>query len=471
MKHSIRITFILVLLLSYFTANSQILYWALTSKGGQYNAGTIFFTNRYGEEQQTVHSFEYSNGDSPIGSLILASDDHLYGTTPGGNIDFGTIFQFNDDNFQYKKILEFNGSTEGFHPTGQLVNYTNGHIFGMTRNGGEDQSGVIFEYVPGETSITVKKYFTGSDGAHPEGGLIIGSNGLLYGLTSYGGNFNAGVLFSFDPGTDVYEQLYDFNPANGAIPVCNLLQASNGKLYGITPKGGDFNSGVLFEYDIISDTYTKLVDFNGQNAGSEPAGSLIEVWNGILYGMAMKNEISGNDSYGTIYSYDITNYQINKLFTFDGLNGANPTGSLTKIVDGNLIGLTDKGGTFDAGVRFEFDVTDNTFIKKLDFEGENGQLPIYSALLEVSYLAVNEQSLLQNMSVYPNPASNFMYLDFKTSVESFEYKVFSMDGTLIDQGHIESNLTRINTHSLQPGTYLLQVNSDGASVSKKVFIR
>jgi len=47
------------------------------------------------------------------------------------------------------------------------------------------------------------------------------------------------------------------------------MQASNGKLYGMTSSGGSNNSGVLFEFDPATGTYTKKLDFDGSN-GSRP---------------------------------------------------------------------------------------------------------------------------------------------------------------------------------------------------------
>lgn len=467
----LRIPLTFAIVLYFLAGQSQILYWGLTNKGGEYNVGTIFYTDKFGDEQQTIHSFQYNDGDSPIGSLVLASDDNLYGTTPGGNTDYGVIFMFDDNQYHYQKMFEFNGGTEGFQPTGQLVSYGNGKLYGMTRNGGEGLSGVIFEYVPGASEISVKKYFTGMDGAYPEGGLTIGANNLLYGLTSYGGDNNAGVLFVFDPQTGDYEKIYDFIPANGMTPVCNLLQAWNGKLYGVTPKGGTFNAGVLFEYDITSETYTKLIDFDGQNAGSEPLGSLVEADNDLLYGMAMKNEISGNDSYGTIYSYDITNFQIHKIFTFDGLNGANPTGSLIEMDVSKLAGVTDKGGSSDDGVRFEFDITNNTYTKKLDFNGENGSQPIYGSLVKVYYMDIAEEQLYRNVEIYPNPANNYMLISFKNDIDSFEYVLLNLEGKLIEQSTVEGKQVQIITKGIPSGTYLLQIKSNGTMISKKVIIR
>lgn len=52
----------------------------------------------------------------------MASDDHLHGTTTRGNMVCGIIFKFGDNHFQYQKMIEFNDGTEGYYPTGHLLN-------------------------------------------------------------------------------------------------------------------------------------------------------------------------------------------------------------------------------------------------------------------------------------------------------------------------------------------------------------
>jgi len=471
MKSLFAIVTLAIFLIWLEPAVGQVKYWGLTSEGGDYNVGTIYFIEKNSGEQHTVHSFNYGEGDSPIGSLTKGNDNMLYGTTPGGNLDYGIIFQYDHQSLVYQKMFEFNGSTEGSHPTGHLLNHPNGKIYGMTTLGGQDQVGIIFEYVPGESEISVINHFNGNDGARPEGGLTLASNGILYGVTSYGGDYNSGVLFEFDPETADYQKLYDFDPVNGMIPVCNLVQASNGRLYGVAPKGGTANSGVLFEYDIISETYTKLIDFDGQNAGSEPAGSLTEASDGKLYGMTTKTQIVGNNSYGVIYSYDITNFQINKLFEFDRLNGDSPTGSLLEIANQKLIGVTDYGGAYDSGVMFEFSLTDGIYTKKNDFYGDNGKLPIYSTLLKVHYVGVSENNLSELVRVYPNPANDNIIVKLEGVCGQISYSLIDIGGRIVSTKklHNEQQII-IDVKSLTPGNYLLQLDVNDKKYSEKVTI-
>ena len=63
---------------------------------------------------------------------------------------------------------------------------------------------------------------------------------------------------------------------NGSKPAWSLLQASNGLLYGTTVLGSTNNPGVEFSYDISTNIFTKLTDFN-DTIGRRPGGPLIEI--------------------------------------------------------------------------------------------------------------------------------------------------------------------------------------------------
>ena len=82
-------------------------------------------------------------------------------------------------------------------------------------------------------------------------------------MTSDGGSSHFGVIFSFDPSTSTYTKLKDFDSTNGRNPGGSLIQASDGKLYGMTQFGGSKDSGIIFSFDPSSSTYAKLKDFDG----------------------------------------------------------------------------------------------------------------------------------------------------------------------------------------------------------------
>ena len=143
----------------------------------------------------------------------------------------------------------------------------------MTSLGGTDNDGVIFNYDPGSGSYTKVLDFNGSNGANPYGSLIQAKDGKLYGMTWGGGNSDAGVIFSFDPASSVYTRLYDFDFVNGSHPYGDLMQASDGKLYGMTNSGGSNDLGTIFSFDLVSSTFTKLQDYDGSNGANPYFGS------------------------------------------------------------------------------------------------------------------------------------------------------------------------------------------------------
>ena len=66
-----------------------------------------------------------------------------------------------------------------------------------------------------------------------------------------------------------------------------------------------------------------------------------------------------------------------------------------------------------------------------------------------------------SLSVYPNPASNFMVL--QTSQLNGVYEVSSMSGKVITGGVVENIKTTINTDSWSSGTYLVKVMGQGTA--------
>src|SRR5436853_7794273 len=105
-------------------------------------------------------------------------------------------------------------------------------------------------------------------------------------MTPAVGSYGARTIFSYDANTAVFAILKDFDGINGGSPVGSLIQASDGKLYGTTSRGGRGDYGVIFLYDPAISAYTKLIDFNRTN-GAEPHGSLLQASDRKLYGMTI----------------------------------------------------------------------------------------------------------------------------------------------------------------------------------------
>jgi len=417
-----------------FQANDTNLYGA-TINGGSNNEGVLF---RYviGTNSLTVRaSFNSADiGSNPASSLVQAADGKLYGVAPyGGPTSNGTLFAYDPANDAMTKRVDFSNSSNGSNPQAGMVlapnglfygmtslgganaqgvlyeydpaldTYTGkvdlslagtggspsgalvlagGKLYGMTSAGGANGDGVLFEYVPGGTSVSVMVNFNAATiGSAPKGTLMQPATGnLLYGMTNSGGPSSHGTLFAFDPTSSSLTVKYAFTATSeGTAPQGSLVQAANGKLYGTTSAGGSGTSGVLFEYDISTDTYAKKVDFTGSN-GANPYGDIIQASDGKLYGMTNGG---GANSNGVIYQYDpyatTGNYTVKFSFT-SAVSGGAPYGSLTEAAPGKLYGTTSSGGTQSSGTFFQYDVA-GTFTKIKDLGGADGASPLYGSLL------------------------------------------------------------------------------------------
>lgn len=329
------------------TSNGLLL--ALAKFGGAtYNAGCVFAVDAtYAPDDYRgsgqITSFgpriaqTPSTGAFPEGGMTLASNGRLYSiTSKGGSYGYGTILETTPGtsgigsatataNFAVKHHFTSAHSVEGAQ-CGFSAS-PNGKLYAMTSIGGANNLGSIYEYsIAGSTVTTVFSFDGTSTGSTPFGSLVQASNGRMYGMTKAGGINSNGVIFEFNPTSGSVIKLFDFNSATtGSAPRGNLIQATNGKLYGMTTEGGVNGVGVLFEYDLSTNTYTKRADFDAATLGANPYGTLYQSPNGNLYGTAYTG---GMNNLGTLFEFNPVTNSVTKRLDFNGLNGANPVGSL-----------------------------------------------------------------------------------------------------------------------------------------------
>jgi len=124
-------------------------------------------------------------------------------------------------------------------PLRGLVLATNGDLYGTASSGGANEDGTVFNFriADGTPTLTTLHSFDGTDGATPVAGLVQATNGDLYGTTSSGGANDDGTVFKITP-TGTLTRLHSFDGTDGETPVAGLVQATNGDLYGTTSSGG-----------------------------------------------------------------------------------------------------------------------------------------------------------------------------------------------------------------------------------------
>jgi uncharacterized repeat protein (TIGR03803 family) len=306
--------------------------------------------------------------------LSVQAQSVLYGVTSSGGINgYGTVFSYVVGSTSNTVRASFNG-TNGINPTGGLLEARNGLLYGTTINGGPSSLGVLYSFDPATDSLKSLVNFNGTNGSGSYSALIQASDGKIYGMTSGGGTSGGGVLFSFSPITHVYTVLLNFNgTVTGKNPQSSLLQASDGKFYGTTLNGGANNYGVLFCYDPQTTNFTNLYDFDDLSGRSVIGNGMIEGRDGRLFGIT---DAGGSSGKGVIFAYDNSIPGYTPLFHFNGTtNGGGPRGTMLELANGLIYGTASQGGANGQGVLYSFDTFSSNYIIITNFNGANGATP------------------------------------------------------------------------------------------------
>jgi uncharacterized repeat protein (TIGR03803 family) len=235
---------------------------------------------------------------------MLGSDGALYGTTYRGGSNgldtqyqgYGTVFRLNKDGSGYE-ILHHFGSVpdDGERPWCPIVEASDGMLYGTTVYGGGtnmngDSYGTIFRMNKEGTDYTVLYRLNGtSDGKWPIAQVIEASNGILYGTTEYGGpsDLYYGTVFALDKNGNNFRVLHSFGPnpgVDGLLPGGPLFEASDGALYGTTIIAGNAG-GTVFKINKDGSGYVILHRFDSQSQiALNPYAQLTQGSDGALYG-------------------------------------------------------------------------------------------------------------------------------------------------------------------------------------------
>jgi uncharacterized repeat protein (TIGR03803 family) len=236
-------------------------YWfyGTTLYGGLHDAGTIFRISQSGEFE-VLFNFDGLNGSYggyPEAGLIQANDGNFYGVAPlGGAYDQGVIFRMTPTH-QLTILHAFTGGSDGLTPIGGLVQATDGYLYGTNNNGGAFGGGVLFRSTT-TGAVKVLHDFDPSTGSTPVA-LIQHTNGFLYGDTNTGGNYGRGVFYRFDLGLTPF---VTYLPSYGRVGMTvDIL----GEYF--TADSEVFFNGVAAQVTEVEPTYMKVVVPEGATSG------------------------------------------------------------------------------------------------------------------------------------------------------------------------------------------------------------
>jgi uncharacterized repeat protein (TIGR03803 family) len=300
-------------------------------------------------------------------------------------------------------------------PNGGVVVGGDGGYYGTTSSTSTVTGGLIYRVSPDGTQVKTIYQLSNTEAYAPLSGLLVGSDGVLYGTTSLGAvgiePSTAGTVFGIKTDGKGFTILHKFatvtasnvnqNPINldGAYPETALIEGSDGFLYGVTRAGGPNGTGAVFKVSRDGTSFKVLHTFaavtSDANAavpvnldGAAPLGVLLQGADGFLYGTTSVGGVNGR---GTIFKVgtDGSGFQLQHVFAAlpdsnsapVNVGGASPLAGLTDGKDGRFYGVASGGGTNGVGTIFAFDPVGRVFSVMHNFEDSNGDTPAGAMIL------------------------------------------------------------------------------------------
>ncbi len=183
-------------------------------------------------------------------------------------------------------------------PQGMMIFGKDGAIYGTQFGGGKYNQGLIFR-MDTSGNFTDLYDFKGvnqpggsTDGANPEGRLALGPDGTIYGTTTFGGSPSGyGTAWALTPvgASWVYTQLYIFGSGSaGSLPHSGLILGRDGTFYGTAAGGGLYGGGVVYRLQASGGsqwTYQTLYNFYPRTSTGNSPYGDVFYANGLLYGV------------------------------------------------------------------------------------------------------------------------------------------------------------------------------------------
>jgi uncharacterized repeat protein (TIGR03803 family) len=220
------------------------------------------------------------------------------------------VFKVNTDGTGFTVLHDFTGSSDGASPEGRLILSGNA-LYGTANEGGASGNGTVFKVNTDGTGFTNLYNFSGGgDGGYPHG-LILSDN-TLYGMAQFGGSSTNGTVFTLHTDGTGFTVLHNFtalsvpytgNNGDGANPVDGLILSGNA-LYGTAGSGGSAGNGTVFTLNTDGTGFTVLHTFtptSGSNStnGDGASRAVLFLSGNTLYGTTIDGGSSGK---GTIFS-------------------------------------------------------------------------------------------------------------------------------------------------------------------------
>jgi len=235
--------------------------------------------------------------------LTLGTDGKLYGVTDvGGTFNEGMVFSYTISSGVFKTVYNF-GAATGYSPYGALMQAGDGNFYSTASLGGTNGGGVVYKLSPSGVYKVLHNFTSNpsTSGAGPTAGLVLGSDGNLYGTTSIGGLNGYGTIFRLKTTGAGFSVIYNFAKSDGANPNSTPLLHTNGVIYGLTAAGGLYDDGIMYTVDAGLKPFASVFVYPSDKVGSS-VGILGQGFlgaTGVLFGSGAGTFTASADTYMT----------------------------------------------------------------------------------------------------------------------------------------------------------------------------
>jgi len=303
-----------------------------------------------------------------LGRAFCAGRNSLRGIVGGLTLAWAASFGAGPAFAQANAVIHIfnNAATQGRTPVSALVQDADGIFYGLTSQGGASDRGTVYRIRPDGTDYGVLHSFSANPGRESylngkNNSWLLGSDGVLYGTSRFGGANGGGYIFKINRDGSGFTIIHSFEgnklgPTTGYYPDGGFLMASDGLLYGCASvgspnaPGGAIGGGVVYKIATNGTGYQVLASFN--RSGVFNPTSLIQGRDGKLYGTTFEGSPTGSiNPRGAIFTLNVngTGFALLYNFTGTGDSGAYPDSPLVHANDGRLYGTALEGGTARRG--------------------------------------------------------------------------------------------------------------------------
>ncbi|WP_242132625.1 T9SS type A sorting domain-containing protein [Aestuariivivens marinum] len=326
------------------------LYYCSNSLIGYYNFSNNNIT--------TVHQSTGANdvfGNNYQGINFSSNvNKHFVTAAGGGSNGKGAILELNIGSPNIVNVHSFGAN--GYYPQQELIDLGNGKQAGVTLENATDINGSLFEFLATNIVNPIYSFPNANTDGYRISGIPVLVNNVLYGFADEGGANGSGVFYQYDLATLTYSKIMDLGSSIGRSPIGAIVPTGNNDYIGLNARGGGNGYGSIFTTNLstVTSTYENI-----NNNIVEKFQTNLVLYNGLYYGVGLAYVPSSIQSFSVLYSYDPNTNTISSVAAIDpsGIAGVALPGSISQ---GNLLIEGDKLYGFTSSKIFEYNLTNSS---------------------------------------------------------------------------------------------------------------